>query len=293
MRLVWFIILFCSYAAVGQEKSLNELEHLTKEAVKVMKTDKNYDNRKAAFEAIGANLKQAFSIKGSYQHDFVELEGVSMLKSPDNKFRLFTWELFENDSVYNYGGIIQLENGKSIVLNDKSAEVIQTPFVSLNEKKWYGVLYYKIIPFRHKNATMYAVLGFDSFSFFARRKLVDVLYFEGDKVRFGAPVFDFGKRKSEKANRRFLITYSVEAKARMSWDEQFQGIVFDNLIWGADSRGMPAMVTDGTYSILKYDDKKQLWVYEEDIFKNAPNLINGEAPVFKPKTKSEGLFRPK
>ena len=117
------------------------------------------------------------------------------------------------------------------------------------------------------------MFGFDGFSFFEKRKVLDVLTFRenGDPL-FGASVFN--RPTPEK---RLILQYSAEAPIRLNWDEQYQMILYDHLIPipSPFGRGL-TMVPDGSYEGFKIEKGKL--VYVEKVF----NDINLEVPEPEP-----------
>ena len=61
-------------------------------------------------------------------------------------------------------------------LTDKSAD-IKNPENTVGEaSKWYGMLYYKIVPVKIKRKKYYTLLGWDGNDKITAKKIIDVLY---------------------------------------------------------------------------------------------------------------------
>jgi hypothetical protein len=60
-------------------------------------------------------------------------------------------------------------------------------------ERWYGALYYEVIPVKKGGRTLYTLLGWKGYSKAETRKVIEMLSFKGGKPRFGAPVFGKGR----------------------------------------------------------------------------------------------------
>jgi hypothetical protein len=223
--------------------------------------------------ALVRNLKT----ENSFGYKFDRLKSISILTPPDSSFRIFTWQLFVNDSTYQYYGAIQLNQRelKLFPLIDRSPEMSIPPtHEQLPPDRWYGALYYTIRQFDTKEGRKYLLLGYDAFEFFTKRKLIDVLSFDKEgKPVFGAPVFD-REEKRGLPEMRVFVEYSAEAKVRLNWDEQYKMILFDHLIdmmspFGRGITGVP----DGSYDGFKLE--KGRWKYIDKVFHD----VNAEVPM--------------
>jgi len=54
------------------------------------------------------NLAKALRMRDSYAYPFDSIKSVSVLKAPDNYFRIFTWHLRLDNGVYRQYGVIQM-----------------------------------------------------------------------------------------------------------------------------------------------------------------------------------------
>jgi hypothetical protein len=254
--------------------------------------------RFGACRALITGLVRALKVENSFNYPFDRLKSISILMPPDSSFRIFTWQLFVNDTTYRYYGAIQMNQSalQLYALRDRSFEMDSKPIGEvLTSDKWYGALYYQLRPFESKKGKQYLLCGFDAHSFFEKRKVVDILSFdEAGKPLFGAPVFvrDGGKISGE---HRLLFEYSAEASVRVNWDEQYQMILFDHLIplRSPFGRGM-TQAPDGSYDGLRLE--KGYWVYISKVFNDfqeeaprpEPVLESGKGKDIMGKTKKKG-----
>lgn len=250
-------------------------------------------NRVDNSKLVEALLIKALKLPKSFEYSFDQLESVSILISPDNAFRIFTWQVFVDDNHYKYGGVIQTADGKATLLQDKAEKRTRPEFVKGNSKSWYGALYYRILPFKQDKQTYYALLGFDGWDFFTKRKVMDVLRLNGSRPEFNVaalPTKDYRGRPVKVC--RYIMEYSAETTCRLNWDDDFKMVVFDNLILGAAADGSPANVPDGSYSGYKLNRKGE-WEFVEKLFEDVAPLEDGQAPIPYPKNekkKAKNIF---
>lgn len=233
------------------------------------------DTRFMACQGLITKLVRALKTENSFRYPFDRLKTLSILAPPDSSFRIFTWQLFVDDSTHRYYGAIQMNQSdlKLYPLIDRSFEMPAPPLRdTMSAERWYGALYYNLRPFDTKEGRKYLLFGFDGFTFFDKRKILDVLSFDDSgKPVFGAPVFYYEKEK--RADYRLLLEYSSEAKVRLNWDEQYKMILFDHLIpFPSPYTGSVTYVPDGSYDGLKFEKGK--WIFVDKVF----NDVMEEAP---------------
>jgi hypothetical protein len=284
------LLIFLAAALTAQAQSKNKKEKkLAPEAIERLHTgedtlallayavvnDSIEQERFAACRALIQTLVRTLKIENSFQYPFDRLKSISILAPPDSSFRIFTWQLFVNDSTYRYYGAIQMNSRemKLFPLIDRSDEMDQRPvYEAFPAEEWYGALYYNLRPFDTKDGPKYLLFGYDAYAFFEKRKVVEVLSFDAaGKPVFGAAVFE--KPNAKVPEMRMLFEYSAEASVRVNWDEQYQMVLFDHLIaWPSPfGRGI-TFVPDGSYDGLKLE--KGRWKFVEKVF----NDVQDEAP---------------
>ncbi|MFN0212725.1 MAG: hypothetical protein ACKVT2_00600 [Saprospiraceae bacterium] len=235
--------------------------------------------RFAACRVFITTLVRALKIENSFKFPFEQLRTVSILTPPDSSFRIFTWQLFVNDSTYRYYGSIQMNERhlKMYPLIDRSFEMPVFPSnESLRHDRWYGALYFNLRQFDTRQGRKYLLFGFDAFEFFEKRKLMDVLSFDKEGTPFfGAPVFE---KEQSAPEHRIYVQYSADAKVKMNWDEQYQMIVFDHLIpfpspFGRDMTQVP----DGSYDGYKFEKGK--WRFVDKVFDDKQKDVPFPEPI--------------
>lgn len=235
--------------------------------------------RFAACRVFITTLVRALKIENSFKYPFERLKSVSILTPPDSSFRIFTWQLFVNDSTYRYYGSIQMNERKLKLhpLIDRSFEMTALPTnKQLPADHWYGALYFNLRQFDSPQGRKYLLFGYDAFEFFEKRKLLDVLSFDRTgKPSFGAAVF---RKKNAPPQQRVFVQYSADAKVKMNWDEQYQMILFDHLIPFPSPYGREmTQVPDGSYDGYKFE--KGYWQYVDKVFDDKQKDVPFPDPI--------------
>jgi hypothetical protein len=287
------LLLLSSFALSAQSTEIAEWERKAQEAAHSMLHSRTLAARDSSQTKLKEYLVAIFKSPEAFRYEFPALRSVSCLLAPDRAFRLFTWQLFVDDRTYRYGGYVLLPNGKFFELNDAAKDMRSPENLATGPDRWYGALYYNILPFEHNGKMAYALLGYNAHSFFSRRKIFEVMTFSlSNKPLFGAPVIEAkyadGKKRLVK---RYLMEYSAEVAVRLNWDKELGMIVFDHLILNGSSPDGPLNFPDGSYSAFKLH--KGRWTYVDKLFEEVPVLEDGQAPVPHPKNDAEGLFGPK
>ncbi len=226
------------------------------------------ETRFGACKKLITNLKQSLKTPNSFRYPFDRLKSVSIQYPADSSFRIFTWQLYVDIDDYRYYGAVQLNTPdlQLIPLIDRSAETEEEDIQNmvLPPDKWYGSLYYNIRQFDSPQGRKYLLFGYDGYSFFNKRKVVEVLTLKDGKVNFGAPVFMAIDTASGKKSylHRIVKDYSAEASFRLNYDPVYEMIMFDHLIEMGSTYGL-AWVPDGTYE--GYQLEQGMWVWIENI----------------------------
>ncbi len=167
---------------------------------------------------------------------------MAILVSPDNKFRIINWNLENADKTFEYFGFIQeryvevtkkglfrKEKKETMLLYpliDKSAEIKNPENAITDNKKWFGMLYYKIILKKTKAKTYYTLLAGDFNDKYSSKKIIDVLTFDANGTpRFGADIFVMEK----KYPKRVIFEYAAACSMSLRYSAQKDSIIFDHL----------------------------------------------------------------
>ncbi len=283
--LCWVLSVFSAQAQKNKIEPARKLDKASIEQLRLYEdtlavlsyavvNDSAEERRFASCRVLVQALVRALKVDNSFKYPFSRLSTMSIISPPDSSFRIFSWQLFVNDSTYRYYGAIQM-NSRELVLHpliDRSFEFDEPPlFDELNPDNWYGALYYNLRQFNTPEGKAYLLFGFDAYTFFEKRKLIEVLHFTSEgKPVFGAEVFDRGPNANISGEKRIFQEYSSETRCKLNWDEQYSMILFDHLIPmnSPFGRGV-TMVTDGSYDGFKYE--KGRWVFVDKVFNDVMN----------------------
>lgn len=172
----------------------------------------------------------ALKINGSFNYGFDSLKRISILKAPDNSFRIVTWFVPLNDGTYRYYGTIQMSttNGslKLFPLNDATASL--SPNALTDHKNWFGARYYEMVPIvTNGKQPYYILLGWKGNNQKTSKKVIDVISFDKSEPVFGRGIFEMSKNKP--AQNRVVFEYSRQNAMSLLWDKKMNMIVFDHL----------------------------------------------------------------
>lgn len=225
-------------------------------------------------------LRQALEMEGSFDFGFDSLKFIGRLKSPDNAFRIFNWNIPLDDGTHKYYCFILVDQnkieGKKVKksrmknqnryvlyeLTDQSDFIRNPELTTLNCDKWFGCLYYKIIHTTSKGKSYYTLFGWDGNTPLSWKKVIEVMTFARD----GQPVFGeeaaFQVKKLTK--RRIIFEFKAELVMTLKYEEKPKRIVCDVLapeIPGAEGM-FQFYVNTGAYDT--YEWKKGKWLYKPD-----------------------------
>ena len=290
MRFLLFLTLFCcSLSAFAQEENsvlksdIQILEDTLNVLSYAMVNDSTPVKRYASCQKFIKTLVKALKNDNSFDFPFERVRSVSIQYAPDSTFRIFSWQLYVDINEYRYYGTIQMNQPKLKLypLVDRSEEV-EDPYMDILEpKNWYGSLIYNIKSFDTEEGKKYLLFGFDGYRFFTKRKLIDVLAFDGDKAILGAPVFE---AEDSTIVNRFILEYSADARVKMNWNDDLNMVAFDHLIEMASPyKGQGMMyIPDGDMDGLNFENG--IWKYKRRLF----NEVLEEAPRPEPVFNSKG-----
>lgn len=192
----------------------------------IMYNDPEEQNRLDANFKFVKTLVTALKESHSIDFPFDSLRMISVLTSPDLKFKMFSWNLPLNDGSYLYYGTIQLrtESGelKLIPLLDKTFEIADPATKPLNQNQWYGAQYYQIIPYENRHI----LLGWKGHSPEYSQRIIEVLEINDDQAVLGAPIFD---HPDYIKHHRIIFSYASTASMYLAYQVEKNWIVFDHL----------------------------------------------------------------
>ncbi|MBD1394730.1 hypothetical protein [Mucilaginibacter glaciei] len=185
--------------------------------------------RKSANYAFIKTLVSALMVPNSFNYSFDSVKSVSVMNAPDNKFRIFSWHIMNQDGSYRFYGTIQMNNGDKLLMYplEDYSPLLKNPEDSVTDNhKWYGAQYYKITSAGNPAKPYYVLLGWKGNTVKSTKKVIEVLSFGADnKPLLGMPVFD-GNSKTRK---RIIFEYTRQASMLLRYIPGQQLIVFDHL----------------------------------------------------------------
>jgi len=173
-------------------------------------------------------LVNSLKTHGSFSYPFDSLKKISVVKSADNSFRIFSWHLPVDDGTYRFFGSIQMatKDGKlKLYPLIDNTENIKDPNQVTNNKMWYGATYYEIVPVISSGKQPYYVLiGWKGNNTKTSKKVIDILSFVKEEPVFGKAVFSNNNSKN-----RVIFEYNKLNSMTLKTDKNVGMIVFDHL----------------------------------------------------------------
>ncbi|MDP4274702.1 MAG: hypothetical protein Q8907_10525 [Bacteroidota bacterium] len=263
------LILFCSFRLTAQETNpeVSGNEHVLQGLFLKLHQAATDEGKDSINGNILKLMNQTLLKSGSFSWPFDSLKTMGKLTSSDNQVRLYTWNIPFSDNTYKYFGFIQYFSSRQkkyliYPLIDKSAEITNPEYAPLTNNRWFGSLYYEIIPVKYKSDRYYTLLALDYNNLFTSKKIVDVLYFDkSDFPHFGAAIFQVNNQLKD----RIIFEFSARAIMTLHFDNDLKMITFDHLS-PAESKytgNYEYYGPDFSYDGLKF--KKGRWSLVPDI----------------------------
>jgi hypothetical protein len=247
-------------------------------------------------------LSRMLKMQGIYEYSFDSVKDIGILTSPDKMFRIYNWNIPLEDGTHEYYGFIHAkqikvkkvglfkkistESYKVHLLTDYSKSVTTPENYISDHAKWYGMLYYKIIPKESNKKVFYTLLAWDGNDKFSQKKIIDVLTFDskGNPV-FGGSIF----HTSNGTKKRFILEYSATCTISLKYNKSKDSIVFDHLVpTEPQLEGQyQYYCTDFTYDGFGF--KKGKWNYGE--FIRVANEKNEKDKQYKNPNDSKDVIR--
>ena len=243
----------------------------------------------------------------SFKFGWDSVKNFSVVTAPDKLFRLFTWFVPKDDFSYENFGFLQVYNAARkhydvIPLYDKRYSIDYPKTYVGNHNRWYGAVYYKVIPLESGEKTYYTLLGWNGNDIFTNEKIIEVLHFKNDMTPvFGANIF---KKYKEKCS-RVIISYSKDATMSLNYEYQSYNvgsgkrdpktkqvvydkvyaklIVFDELIpLDENVPNLPSFMVPESSLNQGFVAEKGKWLYLQSVNRRNPDK---DMPNYKRKTR--------
>lgn len=218
-------------------------------------------------------LRKVLAYDEAFTYPFDQLSKlISTISSPDGAFRIFNWNMeYGEYKEHKYYCLMMKKDPKSgefviIELFDHSADYsFDAEFKALTDKKWFGCLYYEIIPAQKGLKTHYTLLGWDGNDMLSNQKIIETMrFYKQDQLKFGEAMF---KEDEEKTKRRVIFKYNEQAVMSLKYREtkKEQMLIFDHLSpTSPNLEGMKEWyVPDLSFDAYVFENGK--WVYTKDV----------------------------
>ena len=227
--------------------------------------EKEYSKSMELNEEFKTILKEAISNEEAFNFPFDSLSNfMSTVKSPDEKFRIFNWNIQLEDQKQYYECWILLHDFTIIKLKDYNHTIPELEYASLDESTWLGALYYTIMPCQRKNKKNYTLLGWDGNDMFSNKKIIESMSInKKNRVNFGISIFNY---PSGKTKNRVVFQYNKQSYMSLKHNHirKEDYIVFDHLIPSSPHlKDFPDWyVTDLSFDAFKWEENQ--WNYKKD-----------------------------
>jgi hypothetical protein len=176
------------------------------------------NNRFAA--ALSATLEG----NGAFTYPFDSLKGITMVISPDRRFRLFTWPALLSDGRYLYSGILMVQDKKEktariTLFTDRGDSITDPGKAILPPENWFGAVYYQVIPVKVQDgSTAYTLLGWRGLGLLVSSRIIEIMTIGNDgSVTFGSTLFCDKERLPDS---RIIFRYSAKASMVLAYEKQ-------------------------------------------------------------------------
>lgn len=182
--------------------------------------------------------------------------------SPDGKLKIISWNYRLNEDTFAYEAVIiknsNKKNPKVKVWKTSCTEAFKpTENKRYSLSKWYGALYYNIIPWKGD----YILLGYSTYNNISKVKVIDILSFENKNPSFGEKVF----KKGNKIYNRMVFEYSYMANMSLVYNSERNEFVFDHLSPEEPSMKGLYQYYGPDFSIDILRENRKYWEYKEDV----------------------------
>ena len=262
MRILTFIFVILSLQGICQKTLYEDADSLNMLGTSILSSE-DHQTRIESSKKYTNSLKK---ILASPDFDDKILESVKNLSVQKEKdLAIYTWVVPSPDRAsFVYHGIIKYrrENMHSIFeLTDKSDSIMHPETTKTGPGKWYGAVYYKMIPRKKGKKKYYTLLGWKGNNASSTKKVIEILEMQGNTPVFGSPMI----KTDQGLRHRIVFEYNAEASMSLHYYEKKSMIIFDHL--SPPNAGLlgvyPTYGPDFSYDALI--EKGNRWVLKKDI----------------------------
>ena len=214
-----------------------------------------------AFKAFLEEQSEVYAVKWmDFAFDKLK-KYVSILRTEDRQYRIFTWNLQRKNREHVFFGYIFSENKKkikreslkSIGLDKKLilSKLVQQP---LTAKNWYGALYQAVITRSIGKKKYYILLGWDGMHDRVYRKIIDVMQADGrGDLQFGAPIFFITPKLKQ---HRVVVEYMPKAAYFLAYQPALEALQMDHIQSYVEQVDLPFFkVPTGVFDLFVWQQK--------------------------------------
>lgn len=283
---IFLALFFIPFWLLSQESGSGLPDSLAQQGRLILESPE-YAVRDSVNRWFGNALERYVKTEAGYDDELKAVTNMLSLRSDDNRFRIFTWQMPDENFQYKRFGLVAVQTEdqgiKITRLEDKLEDLPEPIFTTFRPKEWPGAIYYEILPEGQKD-NYYTLLGF-AMGEPVNRKIVEVIEVDDrGRVRFGGKLFrveDFMDKTYRKPPMRLILSYSSKYSASVKWNAEEEKIIMDHLAPPqANMKGFYQMYgPDFTYDALYWDDG--WWHLERDVKFNTGQPVK-QAPPPKP-----------
>ncbi len=214
-----------------------------------------------SFDSILNNMIRS---ERSFDYPFDSIKSMSVVTSPDSIFRIYNWA-FPQHTNYRYFAYIHFKkDNKVIKLVDKSPFIRDYKYKALSPESWYGVLYYRVVLHKIKGQKIYTLLGWDINTPKTKKRIIEVLTLNNDRIVFGKPIFDLGVKNKKKYSKiiaqyfRLIYEYTASSGMVLDYEKKKDRIIISHLV--PLNTSVPSFMSqkgpDDTFDALYFKDGK-------------------------------------
>jgi hypothetical protein len=177
-------------------------------------------------DSIRLQLKKALSEPTSFKYAFDSLPFLGKIYSTDHALRIYSWNYISEAGEYRFFSFIQRQvDNKILTLIQNRVPYLPDDKILIENRDWYGALYYQAIPYLYQKQIYYLLLGWSHYTSAVNFKIIDILSIHDDKIVFGLPVF---YRATEYFS-RVVLPYSSRYSLSLQYDFNRKLLYFNHL----------------------------------------------------------------
>ena len=194
-------------------------------------TENSDSLRNEANKLLIEDMEEILLMKGSFDYPFDNIENMSILLSPDDKFKIYNWVVPLEDGSFKYFAYLQMYKKRKkrlyfYKLSDISSNVNDEQYKVFKNGEWFGALYSEIIHTKFESNDFYTLIGWDGNNNSSTKRIVEILYFEENvEPVFGAPII----KMNDGTRYRMTLEYSNNVSTTMVYNVKNEYIVYDHL----------------------------------------------------------------